>query len=81
MIVLTVGTLALGGLAISAGIEGYFYARMAAVMRVVAVAIGAALILAQAIWAIVPLLAFAAFWLWQMRAGRQSIREASDSTV
>ena len=69
-IVLTVGTLALGGLAISAGIEGYFYAPMGAIMRVVAIAIGAVLILVQALYAVVPLIAFIGFWLWQMRAGR-----------
>lgn len=69
-IVLTVGTLALGGLAISAGIEGYFYAPLSAMMRVVAIAIGAVLILVQAFYAIAPLMAFIGFWLWQMRAGR-----------
>ena len=69
-IVLTVGTLALGGLAISAGIEGYFYAPMGAMMRVVAIAIGAVLILVQALYAVAPLIAFIGFWLWQMRAGR-----------
>ena len=69
-IILTVGTLALGGLAISAGIEGFFYTPLSVVMRVVAVAIGAVLILVQALYAIAPLVAFIVFWLWQMKAGR-----------
>jgi TRAP transporter 4TM/12TM fusion protein len=80
-IVLTVGTLALGGLAISAGVEGFFYAPLGTAMRILAVAIGAVLIFAHGIFAIVPLLAFAAFWLWQVRVARQPIGETSGRTV
>lgn len=69
-IVLTVGTLALGGLAISAGIEGFFYARMNVTMRVIAIVIGIALVLVHGLYAIAPLVLFVGIWLWQMRARR-----------
>jgi TRAP-type uncharacterized transport system fused permease subunit len=76
-IAITVGTLALGGLAISAGVEGFFYARMGITMRTVAVLLGIALVLAHGLYAIPPLIAFLGFWLWQMRAGRLSAGHAS----
>ncbi|MDA0231727.1 MAG: TRAP transporter fused permease subunit [Proteobacteria bacterium] len=69
-VVLTVGTLALGGLAISAGIEGFFYASMGVAMRVIAIAVGTALILTHGLFAIAPLALFIGFWLWQIRSGR-----------
>ena len=67
-VVLTVGTLALGGLAISAGVEGFFYARMAMPMRLVAIVIGIALVLVHGLYALGPLGLFIGFWLWQIRA-------------
>ena len=66
-IVLTVGTLALGGLIISAGIEGFFYVRMGVLMRFVATVIGIALVLTNGLYAIAPLVIFIGFWLWQIR--------------
>jgi TRAP transporter 4TM/12TM fusion protein len=69
-ITLTVGTLALGGLTISAAIEGFFYVRMGVMMRLVAIVIGIALVLADGIYAVAPLVLFIGFWLWQMRSGR-----------
>ena len=71
-IVLTVGTLALGGLIISAGIEGFFYVRMGVLMRFVATVIGIALVLTNGLYAIAPLVIFIGFWLWQMRSARLS---------
>ncbi len=71
-IVLTVGTLALGGLIISAGIEGFFYVRMGVLMRSVATVIGIALVLTNGLYAIAPLVIFIGFWLWQIRSARLS---------
>ena len=71
-IVLTVGTLALGGLIISAGIEGFFYVRMGVLMRFVATVIGIALVLTNGLYAIAPLVIFIGFWLWQIRSARLS---------
>ena len=69
-IILTIGTLALGGLSISAGIEGYFYHPMNLLIRFLAIAIGAALILTQGLSAIVAIALFVCLWLWQMRTAK-----------
>jgi len=66
-IAMTIVTLALGGVAISAGIEGYFYTRLSTLMRGIAVLLGIALILTHNIYALAPLLIFLAFWAWQRR--------------
>lgn len=79
-IVLTVGTLALGGLALSAGIEGFFYTRLSVTMRVIAIVIGIALVLTHGVYAVPPLAVFVALWLWQMRAGKLSTRAESVET-
>ena len=41
-------------------------------MRLVAIAIGIALVLADGIYAVAPLVLFIGFWFWQMRSERLS---------
>ncbi|MBB44238.1 MAG: hypothetical protein CMM44_10820 [Rhodospirillaceae bacterium] len=62
---LTIGTLALGGVAISSGIEGFFYSKMSPALRILAVIIGIALVLTHGVYTIVPLILFSLFVLWQ----------------
>ena len=69
-ICLTIGTLAVGGLAISAGVEGFFYTSLSAIMRLIAIVIGIALVLMHGVFALLPLGLFCLFWLWQMRQER-----------
>ena len=69
-IILTIGTLALGGLSISAGIEGYFYHPMNLFIRFLAIAIGATLILTQGLSAILAIALFVCLWLWQKRMAK-----------
>ena len=77
-IALTVGTLALGGITISAGVEGFFYVRMGVMMRFVAIAIGIFLVLANGLYTVAPLAMFIGFWLWQMRSERLSAADQPD---
>ena len=70
-IVLTIVTLALGGVAISSGVEGFFFKRMGLALRIVAVIIGIALVLTHGVYTIVPLILFASFATWQFVKTRQ----------
>ena len=70
-IVLTIVTLALGGVAISSGVEGFFYKRMGLALRIAAIIIGISLVLTQGVYTIVPLILFASFATWQFVKTRQ----------
>ena len=67
---LTVVTLALGGLSLSAGIEGFFYTDLNKKMRLVAISIGISLVLIHGLYAILPLMVFVGFWIWQIREAK-----------
>jgi TRAP-type uncharacterized transport system fused permease subunit len=71
-IFLTVLTLALGGLCLSAGIEGFFYTNLSKLMRLLSIAIGIGLVLIHGLYAIVPLFVFAGFWIWQIRKAKNN---------
>ncbi len=71
-IAITIGTLVLGGISISAGVEGYFLTRLSLVMRVLFAALGAALILAQGLLAAALTVAFVAIWAWQILERRRT---------
>ena len=67
---LTVVSLALGGLAISAGVEGFFHARLSLAARVAAIVIGIGLVLTHGKLALIPVACFAVFWVWQIGQAR-----------
>ena len=67
---ITIASLALGGLAISAGVEGFFHARLSLAARVLSVVIGIFLVLTHGIYALIPVACFAIFWAWQIRESR-----------
>ncbi len=67
---LTIVSLALGGLAISAGVEGFFHTRLSLAARLVAVLIGVGLVLTHGTQALIPVACFAVFWVWQIRQGK-----------
>ena len=64
---LTVVTLALGGLSLSAGIEGFFYTDLSKKMRFLSICIGISLVLVHGLFAVLPLIVFVCFWIWQIR--------------
>ena len=64
---LTVVTLALGGLSLSAGIEGFFYTDLSKKMRFLSICIGISLVLVHGLFAVLPLIVFVGFWIWQIR--------------
>lgn len=70
-VIITIVTLALGGLFISAGIEGFFYSRLSLAKRLVATAIGVTLILTHGVYVVPPLIALALFWVWQRQSSRR----------
>lgn len=70
-IVITIASLALGGLAISAGIEGFYYARLSLAARVLSIVIGIVLVLTHGVYALIPVACFAAFTAWQYRESRR----------
>ena len=70
-IVITIASLALGGLAISAGIEGFYYARLSLAARVLSIVIGIVLVLTHGVYALIPVACFAAFTVWQFRESRR----------
>ncbi len=67
---ITIGTLVLGGLAISAGAEGFFLTRLSLTMRIVFLCLGAALILTQGVTAAILAVVFAGLWAWQFALRR-----------
>ncbi|MBI77385.1 MAG: hypothetical protein CMM53_06355 [Rhodospirillaceae bacterium] len=69
-ILITIITLGLGGLALSAGIEGFFYTNLSKVMRFISIAIGISLVLVHGVYGFIPLTVFIGFWLWQIRAAK-----------
>jgi TRAP transporter 4TM/12TM fusion protein len=63
---ITIGTLVLGGIAISAGIEGFFLTRLSFAMQLLFVVLGAALILTHGVPAALLAVVFGALWAWQL---------------
>jgi TRAP-type uncharacterized transport system fused permease subunit len=72
---LTVVTLALGGLSLSAGIEGFFYTDLNKKMRLVAISIGISLVLIHGLYAILPMIVFIGFWIWQIRDAKNQQKQ------
>ena len=76
-ICLTVVSLGLGGLAISAGVEGFFHTRLSLAARIAAILIGIGLVLTHGKLALIPAACFAVFWAWQVGRARAQARGRS----
>lgn len=73
-ILVTVGTLALGGVAIAAAIEGFFYVRLSLLMRLLFGVTGIALILTHGLYVVPPVVVLAALWIWRHLSEKRKTR-------